>query len=107
LLKIHANLFPGQEIILIENGCVINAGDVPQDKYLLAHFAQIKRALNEGINIKGYVCWSITTNREWGLKLGPDSDFGLYRIDLDNDPHLIRQPSASVEVYKSIINLRS
>jgi len=103
LLKIHHQLVPGHEIIIIENGCVINACNVKQDEYLLSHFAEIKRALAEGINIKGYLCWSITTNREWGLKLGPDSDFGLYRIDLDNDPQLVRKPSPSVDVYKNII----
>jgi beta-glucosidase/6-phospho-beta-glucosidase/beta-galactosidase/ABC-type amino acid transport substrate-binding protein len=106
LLKIHHKLFPGQEIIIIENGCVINACDVKQDEYLVAHFAEIKRGLAKGIKIKGYLCWSITTNREWGLKLGPDSDFGLYRIDLDNDPQLIRKPSPSVEAFRNIIKSR-
>ncbi|HEY2583666.1 MAG TPA: family 1 glycosylhydrolase, partial [Mucilaginibacter sp.] len=103
LLKVHHKLFPGQEIIIIENGCVINACNVSQADYLKIHFAQIQRALAEGMKIKGYLCWSITTNREWGLKLGPDSDFGLYRIDLDSDPLLVRKPSPSVEVYKNII----
>jgi beta-glucosidase/6-phospho-beta-glucosidase/beta-galactosidase/ABC-type amino acid transport substrate-binding protein len=103
LLKIHYKLFPDQEIIVVENGCVINACDVSQADYLKMHLAQIKRALAEGIKIKGYLCWSITTNREWGLKLGPDSDFGLYRIDLDNDPMLTRKASPAVEVYKDII----
>jgi ABC-type amino acid transport substrate-binding protein len=106
LLKIHHKLFPDQEIIIIENGCVISACDVTQADYLKMHFAQIKRALAEGIKIKGYLCWSITTNREWGLKLGPDSDFGLYRIDLDNDPSLTRKASPAVDVYKSIIQSR-
>lgn len=105
LLKIHARLFPGQEIIIVENGCVINAGNVQQGEYILMHFEQVRRALAEGMKISGYLCWSITTNREWGLRLGPDSDFGLYRIDLDNDPLLIRKPSPSIGVYKQIIDL--
>lgn len=103
LLKVHSRLFPNQEIIIIENGCVITADNVTQGDYIKAHFDQVKRAISNGIKIKGYICWSITTNREWGLKLGPDSDFGLYRIDLDNDPKLTRVQSASVEVYRDII----
>ena len=57
----------------------------------------------EGVKIPIYICWSITSNREWGLPFGPGNDFGLYHIDLDSDPDLKRVPTTAVEVYKGII----
>jgi hypothetical protein len=41
--------------------------------------------------------------REWGLPFSHGSDFGLYNIQLDTDPHLKRVPTPAVEVYKRII----
>ena len=57
----------------------------------------------KGVKVTGYDCWSITSNREWGLPFTRGSDFGLYYIDLDNDPKLKRVPTPAVEVYKRII----
>ena len=64
---------------------------------------EVERARREGVNIPIYICWSITSNREWGLPFGPGNDFGLYHIDLDSDPNLKRVPTTAVEVYKGII----
>jgi len=63
----------------------------------------VTRARATGIPVVGYICWSITSNREWGLQFGPASDFGLYHIDLDNDPDLKRVPTASAAMYKQVI----
>ncbi len=50
--------------------------------------------------------WSITSNREWGLPQSAASDFGLYYIDLQNDPKLTRQATSSTEVYRKLIEGR-
>jgi beta-glucosidase/6-phospho-beta-glucosidase/beta-galactosidase len=62
------------------------------------------RAHQDGVPIKAYVCWSITSNREWGLRFGADSDFGLFHIDLDTDPSLKRYPTSASNAYKNIID---
>jgi beta-glucosidase/6-phospho-beta-glucosidase/beta-galactosidase/ABC-type amino acid transport substrate-binding protein len=103
LIKEHAKLFLDKEIMIIENGCVPEADGMSRQEYLRRHIQQIQRAYQEGANITAYLCWSITTNREWGLKLSPKSDFGLYRIDLDNDPHLMRVETEDVAAYRKII----
>ena len=103
LLKDHAKLFPGMEIIIVENGCVDSADDTPREEYIRLHLEQMRKAYQEGMNVKGYVCWAITTNKEWGLKFAPSNDFGLYHIALDTDPELKRVPTSSVEVYKQMI----
>lgn len=106
MLRFHAKLFPGKEIMIIENGCVDVADGVDRASYLKQHIREVQRAHNDGVNVIGYVCWSITSNREWGLKFGPSSDFGLYHIDLDSDHDLKRSPTAAVTLYQDIIQYR-
>lgn len=95
--------FPKLEILIIENGCIETADEFTRAEYLRAHIREVTRARSVGIPVRGYVCWSITSNREWGLPFGPASDFGLYHIDLDNDPALKRMPTPSSAAYKQII----
>ncbi|MFN6572645.1 family 1 glycosylhydrolase [Dendronalium sp. ChiSLP03b] len=105
MLKFHAQLFPGKEIMIVENGCVDVADKVvTRVDYLRQHVQQVQRARQDGVNVVGYVSWCITSNREWGLKFGPDSDFGLYHVDLDTDPELKRQPTLAVAAYREVIN---
>lgn len=103
MLKYHAKLFPGKEILIIENGCVDATETVDRAEYLRQHIRQVQRARRDGVNVTAYICWSITSNREWGLPFGPGSDFGLYHIELDTDPALKRLPTHAAEVYREII----
>ncbi len=95
--------FPGQEIFIVENGSVPVANGVSRTDYLLAHVAEVERAIGKGVPVKGYNFWSITSNREWGHAFDPNTDFGLYFVDLDKDPALKRVATAEVEVYRRII----
>jgi beta-glucosidase/6-phospho-beta-glucosidase/beta-galactosidase len=72
-------------------------------KYLKAHIEQVERARQRGAPIEAYLCWSITSNREWGLPFDDNSDFGLYHIDLDHDPNLTRMPTESSRLYTTLI----
>ncbi|NDJ23217.1 family 1 glycosylhydrolase [Nostoc sp. B(2019)] len=104
MLKFHSQLFPGKEILIVENGCVDVADKVvKREDYIRQHIQQVQRARQDGVNVVGYVSWCITSNREWGLKFGPDSDFGLYHVGLDNDPELKRQPTLAAAAYREII----
>ncbi|NMG06509.1 family 1 glycosylhydrolase [Brasilonema sp. UFV-L1] len=107
MLKFHAKLFPGKEILIVENGCVdVADSTVKREDYIRQHMREVQRACHEGVNVKGYMCWSMTSNREWGLKFDHHSDFGLYHIDLDTDPDLQRQPTHSAQIYQEIIEKR-
>lgn len=106
LLKYHAEMFPGKEIWIVENGSVVEADGISRAKYLRQHVRAVQRAVSEGANVKGYICWSITSNREWGHKFGPNSDFGLYHVELDSDPDLKRQPTESASHFRKIISNR-
>lgn len=103
MLKYHARLFPGRDILLIENGCVQQADGMDRATYLRKHIQQVRLAQQAGVPVLAYTCWSITSNREWGLKFGPSSDFGLYHIELDTDSALQRTPTPASTVYRQCI----
>lgn len=98
-----AQEFPGKPIIVVENGCVVKAADVGRPDYLTEHIKQVRMAIDRGAPVDAYICWSITSNREWGLPFDDGSDFGLYHIDLDHDPELKRQPTDSSRTYAELI----
>jgi beta-glucosidase/6-phospho-beta-glucosidase/beta-galactosidase len=106
MLKYHAAMFPNIPILIVENGSVDVADGVDRVDYIRRHIREIQRARRDGANVAGYVCWSITSNREWGLPFGPGSNFGLYHVELDTDPELKRAPTAAVEAYREIIRKR-
>jgi beta-glucosidase/6-phospho-beta-glucosidase/beta-galactosidase/ABC-type amino acid transport substrate-binding protein len=106
LRRLH-RWFPEKEILIIENGCIESADGFTRPQYLSSHLDQLKQARALGIPVRGYICWSITSNREWGLKFDGNSDFGLYHIDLDTDPALTRKPTECVTVYQEAIRAMS
>ena len=95
--------FPDQEILIVENGCVPSADGMTRGDYIKAHLAQVERAIGKGVPVTAYTYWSITSNREWGHAFDPNTDFGLYFVDLDKDPELTRSETAEVEVLRKII----
>ncbi len=102
-LRRFSRWFPDQELFIVENGSVPLADGVNRTDYLKAHIAEVEQALEEGLPVKGYNFWSITSNREWGHAFDPNTDFGLYFVDLDKDPELKRIETSEVAVYQEII----
>lgn len=107
ILHEQAEAFPGKPIVVIENGCTTNADDVTRADYISRHVYHVQRAVGKGIPVEAYLCWSITSNREWGLPFDNGSDFGLYHIDLDHDVTLTRVPTPASERYATIVASRS
>ena len=107
LLREQETDFPGKPIIVIENGCVTTADNVTRADYIARHLRAVQRAVSDGVPVEAYLCWSITSNREWGLTFDNNSDFGLYHIDLDTDPDLRRVPTPASRLFAQIIAARS
>ncbi len=95
--------FPGTEIYVVENGSVPEASGMHRTEYMKRHLAQVLRALRNDIPVIGYNFWSITSNREWGHPFDPQTDFGLYFVDLDKDPALARRATADAASYREVI----
>lgn len=105
LLLAERQRFSDKPILIIENGCVRSASGVSMGDYLQRHIAQVQRALGKISGVDLYLCWSITSNREWGLPFDDGSDFGLYYIALDDPavPGLARERTDAADRYQKII----
>src|SRR5699024_1259489 len=73
-------------IYITENGSCYNDepenGRVKDDKridYLKQHFVALDRAIKSGVNIKGYLTWSLFDNFEWAF--GYSMRFGIVHVD--------------------------
>jgi len=94
LTWIHRNYTDGLPIWVTESGMANpDSPDLPDTAritYLDAHVAAAKRAMDEGVPLKGYTFWSLMDNYEWSL--GYEKRFGLVHVDFDT---LKRTPKAS------------
>jgi beta-glucosidase len=66
--------------------------------YLRQHFTQVRLAMQDGVDIRGYFVWSLMDNFEWGH--GNTKRFGLIRVDYDT---LQRTLKDSAEWYSRVI----
>lgn len=85
-------------IYVTENGMPDNAGARRGD-FLRAHFHALQRAVNEGVDVRGYFHWSLLDNFEWAEGFEPR--FGLYRVDYQS-PDKRRTPTSGVPVFQEI-----
>lgn len=77
-------------IFITENG-IADKKDRLRKEFIKKHLFWIHKAIQEGINVKGYFHWSLMDNFEWGLGFSPR--FGLIEIDYKTLKRKIR-PSA-------------
>jgi beta-glucosidase len=83
-------------VIVTENG-IADADDDQRARYLVSHLRQAHRALREGVDLRGYIHWSLLDNYEWSE--GFTKRFGLAELDLETKQRRLR-PSA--HVYREI-----
>ncbi len=77
-------------IIITENGLADRA-DTKRAAFIRAHVAQINQARQHGIDVHGYLYWSLLDNFEWREGFNPR--FGLIDVDYQTQQRTIR-PSA-------------
>jgi beta-glucosidase len=75
-------------IIVTENGTDTTDESARID-YIDSHLRQILRAINDGIDIRGYMYWSLTDNWEWTY--GFKSRFGLIHVDYETQERAIKE----------------
>jgi beta-glucosidase len=95
----------GLPLYVTENGMAgddrLEGGRVDDQKrigYIEAHLAEVRRALDEGVPVRGYYVWSLMDNYEWSL--GYDKRFGIVHVDFDS---LKRTPKASYHALKAAL----
>jgi beta-glucosidase len=56
--------------------------------YFREHIRQIKLAIDDGVNLRGYFAWSLLDNFEWGY--GYSKRFGLVHVDYQTQQRIIK-----------------
>jgi beta-glucosidase len=86
-----AQRYPGQPLMVTENGAAFDDQVTTDDQglprvhdprrvaYLHDHISAVGDALAAGVDVRGYLAWSLLDNFEWGW--GYSKRFGIIRVD--------------------------
>ena len=106
MMKIHSDTQGNLPIMITENGRDFGGlsreeelDDQGRIEYIRVHLEALKRAMNEGANIMGYIHWSAFDNFEWNCGYG--RRFGLVFVDYKDNLRRIKK--SSFEWYKNVI----
>lgn len=105
LMRIHRD-YNAPNIYITENGAafkddrIVDGTVDDQDRleYLKGHFEAAYRAIQDGVNLKGYYVWSFMDNFEWAY--GYSKRFGIVYVDYET---LKRTPKRSALWYRDVI----
>lgn len=86
-------------IYVTENGMDDRRG-TRRDGYLVQHLAAIAQARREGLDVRGYLHWTLMDNFEWVEGYLPR--FGLYQVDRRPGKDLERIPTPTVALFRRI-----
>lgn len=112
LLAVHAE-FPDLPVMVTENGVafedVVTEGeqgvavhDDDRIDYLVRHITAAHRALEAGVDLRGYFVWSLLDNFEWSF--GYSMRFGIVRVDFDTQERI---PKDSARWYARLAATRT
>ena len=87
-------------IIITENG-LADATDVQRPRFIFEHLYEINKAIDDGVDIRGYYHWSLIDNFEWSSGYCPK--FGLFHIDHTSSDKA-RTKGEGADLYKRIID---
>lgn len=91
--------FPDLPLIITENGAAFpdevtatpegpRVHDPERVDYLRRHFGAARRAMDRGVDLRGYFVWSLLDNFEWGY--GYSKRFGIVRVDYDTQERIVK-----------------
>jgi beta-glucosidase len=66
---------------------------------LTGHLQELRAAMDDGVDVRGFFYWSLLDNFEW--QFGYTKKFGLYSVDF-NDEHLPRKTTRVGKFYQEI-----
>ena len=106
-LVILRDRYPGLPPVMVtENGCSYAMGpdahgvvdDQPRIDYLDSHLRAVAAAIEQGVDVRGYYCWSLMDNFEWSE--GFTQRFGLVHVDYETQ---VRTPKRSFDWYAATV----
>jgi len=105
LLRINKDYSP-KSLFITENGASYDSNiqgmedinDSKRIEYLESHILACKNAVDQGVPLEGYFCWSLMDNFEWAE--GLNHRFGLVHIDFDTQKRI---PKRSYKWYQKFL----
>lgn len=104
LERLHRDYAP-PPLYVTENGAAFpdtvladGVEDEDRRRYLEDHVAAVRRAIDRGVDVRGYFVWSLLDNFEWASGLA--KRFGIVRVDYAT---LERTPKRSAHWYRRLI----
>lgn len=101
--RLKTDYVENMPIVVCENGMALDdnvvAGKVDDKlrwQFIQSHIAQIHDAIGLGVNVKGYLYWSLLDNFEWAF--GYEKRFGLIHVDYETQK---RTAKDSYQSYRS------
>ena len=91
----------GTPVLVTENG-IATTDDTRRIAYVERALAGVRRCLDDGLDVRGYTCWSAFDNFEWGAGYGPT--FGLIAVDRSTQ---VRTPKPSAHWLGSVAQANS
>jgi beta-glucosidase len=82
----------GLPLVVTENG-LATTDETQRSAFVASHIGQLRQALGEGINVLGYLYWTLMDNYEWSAGTVPR--FGLAAVDFATQERQER-PAAAV-----------
>ena len=75
--------------------------DTQRMAYLKSHLAACSRAMDAGVDVRGYFAWSLMDNFEWAF--GYERRFGIVHVDYKTQ---VRTLKRSAQAFKAFLALR-
>jgi len=99
-------IYGPQRYYVTENGCAYAAGpdsdgkidDVERIQLVRTYLTQLRRAIRDGVDIRGYFLWSFLDNYEWAA--GYAKRFGIVHVNYKTQ---VRTPKLSAHWYSRVI----
>jgi beta-glucosidase len=96
LLNRMGGEYPLPPLYITENGAAFEdtvapdgeVHDAQRTDYFRQHLAQLRLAIADGVDVRGYFAWSLLDNFEWTF--GYAKRFGLVRVDFQTQERLIK-----------------
>ena len=105
LVTLHATYPDLPPVFITENGVAYDdplddgaVHDTRRMRYLDTHLRALRAAIDEGVDVRGYLHWSLMDNFEWSH--GYHMRFGLVHVDLETQQ---RTPRDSAWWYRDVI----
>jgi len=79
MMKVKQNW--NKPILITENGIPLENDRLLRPQYIISHVNEVVNAINDGVDVMGYMYWSFHDNWELHENYNPDGKFGLFTIN--------------------------